>query len=197
MAAQINAITAIPWVIFWIYWFAAIIYDAVSGKMKKAVRGQPFIAGRVQSLTLVVAIILVIANFPQKYYPLGVRFLPNSPAVLYTGLALSLLGIAFAIWAREHLGGNWSATVQLKKGHTLVMSGPYRIVRHPIYSGITLGIIGSAISIGNVAGIIAIICMAIFSLTRIADEEKLMHQAFGKEYEKYSGHVRAYIPGLW
>src|SRR5262249_56577164 len=80
------------------------------------------------------------------------RFLPATTAVAMSGIAMTAIGLAFAIWARLHLGGNWSGTITLKQDHTLVRTGPYRLVRHPIYSGLLLALLGGAIAIGEGRG---------------------------------------------
>lgn len=195
IAGNVNIVTLIPWLIFWAYWMLSMVYEVASRKYKRTARRQSFLVGRFQSLLFVLSIVLVLVNF--KIYPFDVRFLPIMTAVEYLGLGIALAGIGFAIWAREHLGGNWSGNVVLKKGHTLVTTGPYSIVRHPIYAGITLGIVGCAISAGTVAGLIAIPLVIAFSLIRIFAEEKLMREAFGKNYDNYSRRVKAYIPKVW
>jgi protein-S-isoprenylcysteine O-methyltransferase Ste14 len=195
IAGNINILNLIPWLIFWAYWMLSLVYEVASRKYKRTVRRQSFLVGRFQSLLFALSIFLVLVNF--KSYPLGIRFLPIVTAVEYLGLGIALAGIGFAIWAREHLGANWSGNVVLKKGHTLVTTGPYSIVRHPIYAGITLGIVGCVISAGTVVGLVAIPLVVAFSLIRINAEEKLMREAFGKDYDKYSKRVKAYIPNIW
>jgi protein-S-isoprenylcysteine O-methyltransferase Ste14 len=76
--------------------------------------------------------------------PLARRFVPDSPAIAWTGLALTVAGCAFAIWARALLGGNWSDMVTVKQDHQLIHRGPYAMVRHPIYAGFLLGFAGTA-----------------------------------------------------
>jgi protein-S-isoprenylcysteine O-methyltransferase Ste14 len=107
---------------------------------------------------------------------------------------VGLCSILFAIWARLTLGGNWSADAVLKKGQTLVKNGPYGIVRHPVYTGITIGIVGSAIAEDTVTGLIAIFFVLLFSYFRIKDEEKLMKERFGRDYEDYARKVKAFVP---
>src|SRR5437879_5440732 len=84
---------------------------------------------------------------------LKVRVIPASFA---TGVVLTWAGLAFAIWARFTLGSNWSGVVEVKKEHTLVIGGPYKIVRHPIYSGVLLAMLGTAIGTGEFRGFLAI-----------------------------------------
>src|SRR5437588_2899159 len=81
------------------------------------------------------AYVLLFTNV-LRFGALGWRFIPASSGTLYTGFALTVAGLLFAIWARFFLGRNWSGTVTVKEDHTLVQTGPYAVVRHPIYSGI-------------------------------------------------------------
>lgn len=196
MAVQINTIILIPGIVFFVYWAVSVIYDLISGKAKKTERRQSFIVTFFQNMFLYLAFILIYTSLIIPY-SLNIQLLPNSSIVLAVGFALASVGVGFAIWARRQLGGNWSGTIQLKEHHTLVTTGPYGIVRHPIYSGITLLVIGSAVFAGNLSGLIAIACVIIFSLMRISAENKLMLKTFGKRYDDYSKKVKAYIPGVW
>jgi protein-S-isoprenylcysteine O-methyltransferase len=194
---QLNNPITIIWIVWWVYWGFSALYESMGGKTKRVERRQPFLASRFQGALLVIALLLVITNILQQYYPLGVHLLPNSAFATYLGIPIAAFGVGFSIWARRHLGSNWSATVTLKKEQTLIKTGPYAIVRHPIYSGISLGIVGSAIASNAASGIIAIAFIVMFSLLRISDEEKIMHERFGKRYEEYSRQVKAFIPWIW
>jgi protein-S-isoprenylcysteine O-methyltransferase Ste14 len=192
-----NVFALVPLIVFAVYWVGSAAYEASSGKSKETLATQGYGSDIAQRLCLWLAWILVLIGFQQSVYFIGFRILPNSLYLSYSGLFVSLLGIGFAIWARLHLGSNWSSTVSLKEGQTLITNGPYSIVRHPIYTGITLAIIGGAISVGDVGGLVAIILAIVFSLMRISKENALMKKTFGEKYDDYSKHVSAYIPGIW
>ena len=113
------------------------------------------------------------------------------------GAVISALGVAFAIWARKTLGDNWSANVTLKKEHELIQSGPYKIVRHPIYTGFELCFLGAAITIGQAKGFVALLIIFIAHNLKIAMEEKLMHQQFGERYVLYSKRVKKLVPFIY
>ena len=113
------------------------------------------------------------------------------------GIALTAAGIAFAIWARLTLGGNWSGTVTLKEGHTLVQRGPYRWVRHPIYTGLLLASVGTAVVSGSVHSVVALPVILFGFWLKIATEESLMVQRFGAEYVGYMRRVKALAPRLF
>jgi protein-S-isoprenylcysteine O-methyltransferase Ste14 len=126
--------------------------------------------------------------------PLARRFVPDSPAIAWTGLALTAAGCAFAIWARLLLGGNWSGSVSVKRDHQLIRRGPYTIVRHPIYSGFLLGLLGTALALGEWRGIAGLALACIGWGTKLRMEEAFMVAQFGAEYTGYQGQVKALIP---
>jgi protein-S-isoprenylcysteine O-methyltransferase Ste14 len=198
MAANISANNsiAIIWLIFFAYWTGEVLYELATRRTKKVEKREPLAVALSSRLTLWIALFLVLTTFAQKYYPFGASFLPRTFITAYTGLALGFCGIFFAIWARITLGGNWSADAVLKKGQTLVKNGPYGIVRHPIYTGITIGIVGSAIAENTVTGLIAIFFVLLFSYFRIRDEEKLMKEKFGSDYADYAKNVKAFVPWI-
>jgi len=113
------------------------------------------------------------------------------------GLAITVIGLGFAVWARLHIGRNWDALVALKENHQLVRTGPYAIVRHPIYSGFISATLGTAIAQGDVGGLISTALIAIAWGYKSRVEEAFMIEAFGAEYEQYRREVKALIPFVW
>ncbi len=189
---------AMIWILFFVYWTGSVIYESATGKNKRVERSDPGVVLLLIRLPLYVSVILAFTAFNlQRYYPLGLSFLPNSIIVTYIGLSVALLGILFAIWARMYLGSNWSPDPEVKKGHVLIKSGPYGIVRHPIYTGMTIGMIGSAIAENVLVGLIAVLFMLIFSYLRIIEEEKFMKGKFGKQYVDYAKTVKTFMPWIW
>lgn len=122
------------------------------------------------------------------------QVLPDSSAIAYAGLILTFAGIIFAGWARLMLGGNWSAVVTIKKDHTIVRRGPYAIVRHPIYSGGLLGLLGTAIVSGELRTLIALPVLFVAWWAKLRQEERFMTDRFGAEYLQYQREVKALIP---
>jgi protein-S-isoprenylcysteine O-methyltransferase len=103
----------------------------------------------------------------------------------------------FAGWARLFLGGNWSSNVTLKQNHTLVQSGPYRIVRHPIYTGLLVALLGTAIALGELRCFLGVLLAAIAWKIKSVGEETLMVQQFGDQYARYREQVKGLVPYLW
>ena len=125
------------------------------------------------------------------------RFVPSGPAPPAIGTILVFLGLLFALWARWHLGRNWSGTVTVKKGHTLIRSGPYRYVRHPIYSGMLLALVGTALAIGAPYGFIATALILIGFVLKLRVEEERMRDTFPVDYDSYSRRTARLIPGVF
>jgi protein-S-isoprenylcysteine O-methyltransferase Ste14 len=111
-----------------------------------------------------------------------------------SGLILTLLGVGFAVWARVYLGKNWSSMPAIKVDHKLIRTGPYSLVRHPIYTGILFGIAGTAIIIGEPVVLIAFLLILVISLWKIQMEEKYLQEEFGEDYTRYKKEVPALIP---
>ena len=129
--------------------------------------------------------------------PLGwlhIRIIPPEPWIEWLGIAITAAGIAFAIWARAYLGSNWSSNVTVKVEHQLIRTGPYRWVRHPIYSGIILAMIGTALNRRQIRGLVAVVLLWIGFTIKSRIEERFMVATFGPEYEQYKGSTGAIIP---
>ena len=120
--------------------------------------------------------------------------LPPAGWVRALAVGMTSAGLLFAIWARVHLGGNWSGTVTMKVGHELVCSGPYRWVRHPIYSGIFLAVLGMALERGQLRSIVALALIYAGFFRKIGKEEQFMVTLFGARYEEYKRTTGVLIP---
>ena len=183
-------LTAVLWIAFVAYWLLA------SRRTKRTVAlGQPPL---VRAIAL-----LFMALGPALYYLplsalpfLGWRLFPPRPALAAAGLVLMLVGLSFAVWARRTLGGNWSGAVTLKEGHVLVTTGPYGVVRHPIYLGVFAAMLGTALVVGEVRAFLPL--LGIFGVWRkIAAEEALLRAAFPRQYDEYERRVKRLVPGLF
>jgi protein-S-isoprenylcysteine O-methyltransferase Ste14 len=129
---------------------------------------------------------------------LRIPLLRTTLVTQFIGILLCAAGIAIAIWARRTLGTNWSGTVTLKQDHTLVRSGPYAVVRHPIYSGIMLAAVGTFLAL--LPTLQAVICLCfIFVGLRLKSllEEQILTQNFPDEYPQYRREVKALVPFIY
>ena len=109
-------------------------------------------------------------------------------------VVLCALGLLVAIWARRTLAGNWSSDVTFKQGHELVKAGPYRFVRHPIYTGLLLMCLGSALDIGRLRGWLGLVLVFVGFWIKLKQEETLMLQHFPDDYPAYRKQVKALVP---
>jgi len=125
------------------------------------------------------------------------RLVPPGPELPAIGTVLVALGLIFAFWARWHIGRNWSGTVTVKEDHALIRSGPYRWVRHPIYSGMGLALIGTALATGAAYGFIATALILAGFIVKLTVEEARMREAFPAEYGDYSRRTARLIPGVF
>ena len=119
--------------------------------------------------------------------------MPPSAGWFWLGLALVVLGLAFSVAARVWLGGNWSSMVTLKQDHELIRSGPYRWVRHPIYTGLLLAILGSAIALGEWRGLIALALVTVAFCARSPSRNASSSSSSVPPTHRY----RAEVPALF
>ena len=191
MSFPIGTVVALVWLAWLLYWFVSAFGN------KAAARVDSWGSLLVYRIPLLVAFLLLFARAGGPYLAgLWRRFLPMSQGWAWLGLALLLLGLAFACWARIVLGRNWSATVQLKQDHELVVVGPYRRVRHPIYTGMLLGLLGTALVFGEWRGLLALALVAAAFWFKLRHEEAWMRERFGTAYVDYMRRTKALIPGL-
>ncbi|HEY1788085.1 MAG TPA: isoprenylcysteine carboxylmethyltransferase family protein [Verrucomicrobiae bacterium] len=126
--------------------------------------------------------------------PMNWQLWPQNRLSFWTGAAVMLAGLGFAVWARIHLGRFWSGAITLKEGHRLIRSGPYQYVRNPIYTGILSGAAGTAIALGQVSGLIALVILWAVYSWKIHREQRLLAGEFGEEYAVYCRQVPSLIP---
>jgi protein-S-isoprenylcysteine O-methyltransferase Ste14 len=122
--------------------------------------------------------------------------LTNRPWIGWAGVAIAVLGFAITFWARAILGGNWSSNVTIKVEHELIRSGPYRWVRHPIYTGLLVAMVGTAIARDQWRGVPAVVFFWLAFTIKRLKEERFMRQTFGAHYTEYSESTGAIFPLL-
>ncbi|MDQ2839929.1 MAG: isoprenylcysteine carboxylmethyltransferase family protein [Acidobacteriota bacterium] len=173
-----------------------LVWLVSSLNTKRVVQVQPIASRLGHVLLVVVAFVLLFADEIQLG-PLDRQVIPYTLPWTATGAVQALAGIIFAIVARFALGRNWSSAVTVKQDHQLVQSGPYRIVRHPIYSGFLLAFLGSAIAFGELRDFAALLLALIGWKIKSLTEEKFMLAQFGEQYVAYRRHVKGLIPLIW
>ena len=178
-------------------WGAWFVYWHVAAFGTKPTRRSESAASRLSHILPLAAAAALFLR-PELAGPaLGAPVLARSPSFDVAGAVLVAVGLGFAVWARLHLAGNWSGTVTLKQDHELIRSGPYALVRHPIYTGLLLAAVGTVIAIDRWSALVALALMATAFLRKIAIEERFMAEAFGPAYADYSRSTARLVPYLW
>ena len=178
----------LAWVVFWIYWFISAWMTRSPLKRRQSQR----------SWILFVLLFGFLVLYSSASSPgfLIQRVIPDSLVFGLSGMIITLLGLGFAVWARVHLGKYWSSMPAIREDHKLIRTGPYRFVRHPIYTGVQVGIAGTAIIIGMSLGLIVFFLIMVVYLWKIRMEENYLSEEFGEEYARYKKEVPALIPFL-
>lgn len=177
---------------FWInllWLLVAVVWIATAASLKPIERIQPPRMRLLQTSLLGFAAVLMFTGFLTSDL-LRLQVLPKVPAVEALGTALTAAGAAFAIAARAYLGTNWSGSATIKHSHELIRSGPYALVRHPIYFGLLIAASGTAIAYGEVRHWLAVLVILIAFRLKQINEERLLMETFGTEYREYARVVK-------
>ena len=177
------------WLTWFGYWWIAA-YD-----VKPSVKVESATSRRSHMLPLAIAFALVFLPavpvpvlreyvFPYEHWQVRAAI----------GAVLTAAGLSFAIWARVKLGRNWSGQITVKESHELTTSGPYSLVRHPIYTGLLLAVLGDALARGHVQSFLGVVLATITLWRKLTIEERYMGEEFGVQYAEYKDRVRALIP---
>lgn len=142
---------------------------------------------------LVIAYVLLIYG-RELPYPLNLRIIPYAARIASAAAILCVAGLVFALWARLILGRNWSGVVTLKEGHELVERGPYRFVRHPIYTGMLAMFFATALVQRHLAGFVGVLLLFASFWIKLGREENLMLQQFPERYAAYRQRTKRIIP---
>jgi protein-S-isoprenylcysteine O-methyltransferase Ste14 len=179
----VELVFAVVWAVFWAYWLLAA-FSIKRGRVPWS---------RELGIRVLVAVIVVLL------YRLGAfRHSSLNTAVwrAAVGLALLAIGLGFALWARRHLGRNWGMPMTERDAPELVTSGPYRLVRHPIYSGILLATVGTAIGL-DWTWLIAVLLAAIYFIYSAIVEEHYLAEHFAGTYPAYKRSTKMLVPYLF
>jgi protein-S-isoprenylcysteine O-methyltransferase Ste14 len=175
------------WIVFALYWL-------VSALKRKKTKQRESWAQRFRYMLLLIVGSYLLARPEAHYGWLGTCFVPTSESTGWVGVGLTAAGIGVALWARWHLGANWSGVVTLKEGHELVRGGPYRSIRHPIYTGILLALLGTAIVLGEIRGLLGLAIIWGSFYVKARREEAFLAQEFGPRFEEHRSHTGMFLP---
>lgn len=190
MSFNVNSAIGCCWLGLALVWLAGLAFT------KRTVRSQE-LGSRLFHMALALLGFALIGGQHFRQGWLGDRFVPDLPLFGIGGFALTLAGCLFAIWARVTLGGNWSGRATVKSDHELIVSGPYSLARHPIYTGLLVAAAGTALARGEWRCVLGIALIVLAFAIKIGQEEKLMLQTFPHAYPQYRQRVKALIPGVF
>jgi protein-S-isoprenylcysteine O-methyltransferase Ste14 len=179
----------VVWIAFLLYWQIKAIDTKTTQRLEPA-------ASRILRVLifLIAFVLLLTTRIPLRW--LYLQLWPSGLWPFWLGAAVIIAGLLFAVWAREHLGRNWSRSVTIKQGHELITTGPYAVVRHPIYTGILAGFLGTAIALSQVRGFIVFVLIFLTFWLKLRMEEKWMRSQFGETYATYTRQTAALVPFL-
>ncbi len=186
MQPELYQWTGWLWLTFLTVWIAGMISN------RRTIRTDSAPINIFHRLLLVGAYFLCFARYDSG--SLGWRFSPPSPGIAWLGFSVTFVGLAFAVGARFYLGRNWSSSVTIKQDHTLACTGPYALVRHPIYTGILLGMLGTALLQGKWRSLLGVALAFCSFWIKSGREERFMLQQFGDRYAQYRERVKRLVP---
>jgi len=186
---QLVRILEWTWIAFGLYWLIA------ARRVKAARTTESPVYRLFRILLLTITFTLLFAKWTAIGF-LDRSFLPQKQSVAYIGFALSLAGLAIAVWARMSLGQYWSDKIVLKVDHRLVRSGPYARMRHPIYSGVLLGVAGSALVVDQWRGVLAFVLLLTNYWVKAKREDKILAGAFAEDFAEHRRRAGFMSPRL-
>ena len=193
---NLHRATAILWALFGIFWFgAAELQHRRSGAESRPankISDSPT-ARFLHHGLLVVAFVLLFAR-QAGFGVLGHRFLPRTTPMRIAGFVITLAGLALAVWARRHLAENWSSRVRIRIGHELIRTGPYAHLRHPIYSGVLLAVIGTALEVGRYRALVSVLLILISYSIKARREDAVLAREFGDAWLEHRQRAGFLLP---
>ena len=177
-------------------WLGWLFYWFISARgTKRTVRHETPAQRWIYALPLAVAMVLFM--FPHRFVHLFQLIFPPTWTLYWIGTALLVTGLAFSIWARVTLGRNWSGTVTVKEDHELIQTGPYQLVRHPIYTGLLVAVTGSALAQDRWSSVLAVVLIFISFWIKLLREEAWIRETFGEKYDAYCARTKRLVPLIW
>jgi len=180
--------SGVLWVFFITYWSAAAKH---AGPTKSSESSE---SRRTHVRLMNAALVLL---FIPSFWLLGRRFVPDGLAAVVAGLSIQIVAGALGVWARRHLGRNWSGAIAVAEEHELVRTGPYGMLRHPIYSAMIGMFVGSALAIGEWHSVVGFVLITVAYARKIPLEERSLGATFGPAYDDYRKASWALIPWVF
>jgi protein-S-isoprenylcysteine O-methyltransferase Ste14 len=184
-----NVVTGL-WGVFVVYWTISALRVKRTAHTEASGARLAMVAGLVAGAALI---------FQQSgpFGRLNTRFVPERAWIKGCGELLVAAGVGIAIWARRHIGEFWSARVTLKEDHRLIQSGPYARVRHPIYTGVLVAMMGTALFVGEWRALLGVLLVFVTHWLKARREEALLTEQFGAEYREYRERTGSLVPRVY
>jgi protein-S-isoprenylcysteine O-methyltransferase Ste14 len=194
MALTFNKVAYFLWGIFFGYWALCALRHRSPNERRES------LLSRLLNLALIglaISLIVLDPHIFDLHGLLSLRILPKGVVVSLVGLAILVSGLSFTVWARRHLGRYWSARIMVTEDHQLIQTGPYHLLRHPIYFGGLVAVLGTAMVTGQLRGLVALVFTLIAFVRKIKLEETWLRERFGSAYVEYQKRVKAVIPIIY
>lgn len=188
MERTANSIIIGCWVFFIVYWLVS------AARAKRIAERQSLLSALAHRIPVALGWWMMI--YPRMGRPMNWTVIPHTDWTGLVGAVICVFGLWVTIWARWTLAGNWSSDVTFKQGHELIRTGPYRFVRHPIYTGLLVMCLGTAVEIGQMRCWLGLIVVFVGFWIKLSQEEQLLLRHFPDEYPLYRKQVKALVPWL-
>jgi protein-S-isoprenylcysteine O-methyltransferase Ste14 len=182
------SVNVFMWMTWAVCWLAAAIRVEATKSSEGVVTRTPHLVALALSFFLIFRDSDNKIIYGRLYYNVAVAWLADS---------ITAAGLLFSLWGQIHLGRYWSGMITLKEGYKLIRTGPYRWVRHPLYTGILTGVLGSAAMAGTGDALLGFAIILIAYLVKLHREEVLLTAQFGDEYRQFQREVFALVPFVY
>lgn len=186
----IGLVILIIWVLFWILWAVFAVLTSQRNELAKYITAYLFV------ILFIISIGYFMSYFSSDMGFLKYHFLPNVFILYIIGFLLMISGLGFAICARAYLSKSWRGDVSLNQAHKLIQSGPYKYIRHPIYTGMMFGLVGTVLVLGEIWVVIMLFVSCFALVLKSRSEEKLLISRFS-EYGQYIAKSKSFLPFLF
>ncbi|HWA24108.1 MAG TPA: isoprenylcysteine carboxylmethyltransferase family protein [Lacunisphaera sp.] len=178
------------WCVFYAFWIAVAL------RAKRTAKADSVAGSVAYRIPLILGVFLLFSSH-RLGVPLATRVIAGGTGLALVSMAMSVMGLVICLWARVTLGRNWSAVVVVKQDHELIQAGPYRFVRHPIYTGIIMMFSANVLLDGRVGALVGLVCFIASFQLKLLREEKLMLAEFPGEYPDYCRRVKRLLPFIY
>lgn len=175
-------------------WFVWCIVWLLMAAWSKPSKRREFPWQRLEHVLPMIIGFLLIYNHNFAWKFLAIQIVPQNDILTIAGLLLTIGGLIFAVWARIALGANWSGTVTIKSGHSLIRRGPYKWIRHPIYTGLLLSMAGTVLLQGEVRALLGFALVLLALYRKAKREEQFLSEEFGEGFVEHAKHTGMFLP---